>query len=60
MGTIVRHWDDAHIALAEPMHRGCSQWVPGHVTRQSVYRIRSEPEKQIAALRAWYPEELQQ
>jgi putative DNA-invertase from lambdoid prophage Rac len=25
--------------------------------RQSVYRIRSQPEKQIAALRAWYPED---
>ena len=28
--------------------------------RQSVYRIRTEPEKQIAALRAWYPEEFSQ
>ena len=28
--------------------------------RQSVYRIRAEPEKQIAALRAWYPEEFPQ
>ena len=28
--------------------------------RQSVYRIRSEPEKQMAALRAWYPEEFPQ
>ena len=27
------------------------------VKRQSVYRIRSEPEKQMAALRAWYPED---
>jgi DNA invertase Pin-like site-specific DNA recombinase len=27
------------------------------VKRQSVYRIRSQPEKQMAALRAWYPEE---
>jgi hypothetical protein len=25
--------------------------------RQSVYRIRSEPEKQMAALQAWYPED---
>ncbi len=25
--------------------------------RQSVYRIRSESEKQMAALQAWYPEE---
>jgi putative DNA-invertase from lambdoid prophage Rac len=25
--------------------------------RQSVYRIRSQPEKQLAALQAWYPEE---
>ena len=30
------------------------------VKRQSVYRIRSEPQKQIAALRAWYPEEFPQ
>jgi putative DNA-invertase from lambdoid prophage Rac len=28
--------------------------------RQSVYRIRSEPEKQMAALQAWYPEEFPQ
>ena len=28
--------------------------------RQSVYRIRSEPEKQQAALQAWYPEEFPQ
>jgi putative DNA-invertase from lambdoid prophage Rac len=28
--------------------------------RQSVYRIRSEPEKQMAALRAWYPEDFPQ
>jgi putative DNA-invertase from lambdoid prophage Rac len=27
------------------------------VKRQSVYRIRSEPEKQMAALQAWYPED---
>jgi putative DNA-invertase from lambdoid prophage Rac len=27
------------------------------VKRQSVYRIRSEPEKQITALQSWYPEE---
>jgi putative DNA-invertase from lambdoid prophage Rac len=27
------------------------------VRRQSVYRIQTEPEKQLAALRAWYPEE---
>ena len=25
--------------------------------RQSVYRIRSEPEKQMAALQSWYPED---
>jgi putative DNA-invertase from lambdoid prophage Rac len=25
--------------------------------RQSVYRIRLEPEKQMAALQAWYPED---
>jgi putative DNA-invertase from lambdoid prophage Rac len=30
------------------------------VKRQSVYRIRSEPEKQMAALQAWYPEEFPQ
>jgi putative DNA-invertase from lambdoid prophage Rac len=30
------------------------------VKRQSVYRIRTEPEKQIAALQAWYPEEFPQ
>jgi putative DNA-invertase from lambdoid prophage Rac len=28
--------------------------------RQSVYRIRSEPEKQMAALRAWYPDDFPQ
>jgi DNA invertase Pin-like site-specific DNA recombinase len=28
--------------------------------RQSVYRIRSEPAKQMASLRAWYPEEFPQ
>jgi putative DNA-invertase from lambdoid prophage Rac len=28
--------------------------------RQSVYRIRTEPEKQMAALQAWYPEEFPQ
>jgi putative DNA-invertase from lambdoid prophage Rac len=28
--------------------------------RQSVYRIRLEPEKQMAALQAWYPEEFPQ
>ena len=28
--------------------------------RQSVYRIRSEPKKQMAALQAWYPEEFPQ
>jgi DNA-binding phage protein len=28
--------------------------------RQSVYRIRSEPQKQIAALRLWYPEDFEQ
>ena len=28
--------------------------------RQSVYRIRAEPEKQMAALQAWYPEEFPQ
>ena len=28
--------------------------------RQSVYRIRSQPEKQLAALQAWYPEEFPQ
>ena len=27
------------------------------VKRQSVYRIRSQPDKQMAALRAWYPED---
>ena len=27
---------------------------------QSVYRIRAEPEKQMAALQAWYPEEFPQ
>jgi len=27
------------------------------VKRQSVYRIRTEPEQQMAALRSWYPEE---
>jgi putative DNA-invertase from lambdoid prophage Rac len=27
------------------------------LSRQSIYRIRAEPEKQIAALRAWYPDE---
>lgn len=27
------------------------------VKRQSVYRIQTEPEKQLAALRAWYPDE---
>ena len=26
--------------------------------RQSIYRIQSKPEEQLAALRAWYPEEL--
>jgi DNA invertase Pin-like site-specific DNA recombinase len=30
------------------------------VKRQSVYRIRSEPEKQMAALRAWYPKDFPQ
>jgi putative DNA-invertase from lambdoid prophage Rac len=30
------------------------------LNRQSVYRIRSEPEKQKAALLAWYPEEFAQ
>jgi DNA invertase Pin-like site-specific DNA recombinase len=25
--------------------------------RQSIYRIQTQPEKQMAALRAWYPEE---
>jgi putative DNA-invertase from lambdoid prophage Rac len=30
------------------------------VKRQSVYRIRSEPERQMAALQAWYPEECPQ
>jgi putative DNA-invertase from lambdoid prophage Rac len=28
--------------------------------RQSVYRIRSEPEKQVTALQSWYPEEFAQ
>ena len=28
--------------------------------RQSVYRIRSQPEKQMAALQAWYPEDFAQ
>jgi putative DNA-invertase from lambdoid prophage Rac len=28
--------------------------------RQSVYRIRSKPQKQMAALRAWYPEDFAQ
>jgi putative DNA-invertase from lambdoid prophage Rac len=30
------------------------------VKRQSVYRIRSQPKKQLAALQAWYPEEFPQ
>jgi putative DNA-invertase from lambdoid prophage Rac len=30
------------------------------VKRQSVYRIRTEPEQQMAALRSWYPEEFPQ
>jgi putative DNA-invertase from lambdoid prophage Rac len=30
------------------------------LNRQSVYRIRSQPERQVAALRAWYPEDFVQ
>ncbi len=27
-----------------------------NLTRQTVYRIQQEPQKQLAAVRAWYPE----
>jgi DNA invertase Pin-like site-specific DNA recombinase len=51
---------DQFASVRELLNQGLGVSVVAKTTglkRQSIYRIRAQPEKQMAALQAWYPDE---